>query len=66
MTDVLEVEHETLERRTVCVCRAPPPVDAAMRVVMAKRLFRRGVCREDLFDAGDHAAGGVESPLIER
>lgn len=66
VTDVLANEHATLQGRTAYVCGPPPMVDAAMRVLMAKRLFPRDIYREDFFDASDKAAGGVKSPLIKR
>ena len=66
MTDVLAAEHDTLKGRTAYVCGPPPMVDAAMRVLMAKRLFPRDIYREDFFDASDHASGGLKSPLIKR
>jgi phenol hydroxylase P5 protein len=41
-------------------------VEAALRVLMAKRLFPRDIYREDFFDASDKATGGLKSPLIKR
>lgn len=66
VTDVLAADHETLKGRTAYVCGPPPMVDAAMRVLMAKRLFPRDIYREDFFDASDKASGGLKSPLIKR
>lgn len=66
VTDVLSADHETLKGRVAYVCGPPPMVEAALRVLMAKRLFPRDIYREDFFDAGDKATGGVRSPLIKR
>ena len=41
-------------------------VEAALKTLMGKRLFPRDIYREDFFNEGDKAAGGVRSPLIKR
>jgi phenol hydroxylase P5 protein len=41
-------------------------VEAALKTLMGKRLFPRDIYREDFFNEGDKATGGVRSPLIKR
>jgi phenol hydroxylase P5 protein len=41
-------------------------VDAAMRLLMSRRLFPRDIFREDFFDESHKAAGGLVSPLLKR
>ncbi len=41
-------------------------VEAALKTLMGKRLFPRDIHREDFFNEGDKATGGVRSPLIKR
>ncbi len=41
-------------------------VDAALRALMAKRLFPRDIYSEQFLDEGDKATGGLRSPLIRR
>lgn len=66
VTDVLSADHATLSGYTGYVCGPPPMVEAALKTLMSKRLFPRDIYREDFFDAGDKATGGVRSPLIKR
>ena len=42
----------------------PPMVDAAMRLLMSRRLFPRNIYREDFFDESYKAAGGLASAGI--
>jgi phenol hydroxylase P5 protein len=39
-------------------------VEAALKVLMKRRLFPRDIYREDFYDARDKATGGVRSPLL--
>jgi phenol hydroxylase P5 protein len=41
-------------------------VDAALKLLMRKRLFPRDIYREDFFTEADRASGGVRSPLLKR
>jgi phenol hydroxylase P5 protein len=66
VTDVIEAENETLRGHAGYLCGPPPMVDAALKTLMAKRLFPRDIYREDFFNEGDKATGGVRSPLIKR
>ena len=66
VTDVIEAENETLRGHAGYLCGPPPMVDAALKTLMGKRLFPRDIYREDFFNEGDKAAGGVRSPLIKR
>ncbi|WP_396932092.1 NADH:ubiquinone reductase (Na(+)-transporting) subunit F [Mycolicibacterium sp.] len=66
VTDVLDAELETAARHVAYVCGPPPMVDAAVKMLMRKRLFPRDIFREDFFDASDKATGGVRSPLLKR
>ncbi|WP_377639338.1 NADH:ubiquinone reductase (Na(+)-transporting) subunit F [Oryzobacter terrae] len=66
VTDVIAADHATLTGCTGYLCGPPPMVDAALRTLMGKRLFPRDIHREDFFNEGDKAAGGVRSPLIKR
>jgi phenol hydroxylase P5 protein len=66
VTDVIEAENETLRGYAGYLCGPPPMVDAALKTLMAKRLFPRDIYREDFFNEGDKATGGVRSPLIKR
>ena len=38
--------------------------NAALKLLMRKRLFPKDIYREDFFDASDKATGGVRSPLM--
>jgi phenol hydroxylase P5 protein len=66
VTDVIAAENETLRGHAGYLCGPPPMVDAALKTLMAKRLFPRDIYREDFFNEGDKATGGVRSPLIKR
>lgn len=66
VTAVIETEHDTLRGHAGYLCGPPPMVDAALKTLMGKRLFPRDIYREDFFNEGDKAAGGVRSPLIKR
>lgn len=64
VTDVIAEEFPTCKGHTAYVCGPPPMVEAALKMLMKKRLFPRGIFREDFFDSSDKASGGVRSPLI--
>lgn len=66
VTDVLAAEHETLRGHVGYVCGPPPMVAAALKTLMAKRLFPRDIYREEFLDERDRATGGLRSPLIKR
>ncbi|MER7548107.1 NADH:ubiquinone reductase (Na(+)-transporting) subunit F [Actinomadura sp.] len=66
VTDVLAREMDTCRGHVAYVCGPPPMVEAAIRTLMAKRLFPRDIYREDFFDSADRARGGVRSPLLKR
>ncbi len=66
VTDVLTADHETLRGYQGYVCGPPAMVEAALKALMGKRLFPRDIFREDFFNEGDKATGGVRSPLIKR
>lgn len=65
VTEVLAAEPEQLSGHVAYVCGPPPMVDAALKALMAKRLFPRDVYREEFVNAADRA-GGLRSPLIRR
>ena len=66
VTEVMEAENETLRGCAGYLCGPPPMVEAALKTLMGKRLFPRDIYREDFFNEGDKATGGVRSPLIKR
>jgi phenol hydroxylase P5 protein len=66
VTDVLGEDFERCAGHVGYVCGPPPMVDAAMRLLMGRRLFPRDIYREDFFDESDKASGGLNSPLLKR
>lgn len=66
VTDVLAGDHASLQGYVGYVCGPPPMVEAALKTLMSRRLFPRDIYREDFFNEGDKATGGVRSPLIKR
>jgi len=66
VTDVMAADHATLAGHVAYVCGPPGMVDAALKTLMAKRLFPRDIYREEFLNSGDRAAGAVRSPLIKR
>jgi phenol hydroxylase P5 protein len=66
VTDVLDADFERLQGHVGYVCGPPGMVDAALKLLMRKRLFPRDIFREDFFDEADKAAGGMKSPLLKR
>ncbi len=66
VTEVIEAENATLRGHAGYLCGPPRMVEAALKTLMGKRLFPRDIYREDFFDEGDRATGGVRSPLIKR
>ncbi len=66
VTDVIAADHPTCGSCAGYLCGPPPMVEAALKTLMCKRLFPRDIHREDFFNEGDKATGGVRSPLIKR
>lgn len=64
VTDAVDADFDTCGGHVAYLCGPPPMVDAALKMLMKKRLFPRDIYREDFFDASDNAAGGVRSPLL--
>lgn len=63
VTDALGDEFDTCAGHVAYLSGPPPMVDAALKMLMKKRLFPRDIYREDFFDERDKAAG-VRSPLL--
>ena len=61
VTDVIAADHATLNGCAGYLCGPPPMVEAALKTLMGKRLFPRDIHREDFFNEGDKATGGVRS-----
>lgn len=66
VTDVLAEDFPRCAGHVAYVCGPPGMVDAAMRMLMSRRLFPRDIYREDFFDESHKAAGGIASPLLKR
>jgi phenol hydroxylase P5 protein len=66
VTDVVAEDIPRCAGHVGYVCGPPAMVDAAMRVLMSRRLFPRNIYREDFFDESHKAAGGLVSPLLKR
>ncbi|BCB89515.1 NADH:ubiquinone reductase (Na(+)-transporting) subunit F [Phytohabitans suffuscus] len=66
VTDVLAADFDRCSGHVGYVCGPPPMVDAALKLLMRKRLFPRDIYREDFFSEADRATGGVRSPLLRR
>lgn len=64
VADVVDADFESCRWHTAYVCGPPPMVEAAVKMLMRKRIFPKDVYREDFFDASDKATGGVRSPLL--
>jgi phenol hydroxylase P5 protein len=64
VTAAVDEDFDSCKGHTAYLCGPPPMVEAALKLLMAKRLFPRDIYREDFFDASDKATGGVRSPLI--
>jgi len=65
VTDVIAADHPSLSGCKGYLCGPPLMVEAALKTMMAKRLFPRDIYREEFFNEGDKS-GGVNSPLIKR
>lgn len=65
VTDVIAADHPSLSGCKGYLCGPPLMVEAALKTLMAKRLFPRDIYREEFFNEGDKG-GGVASPLIKR
>ena len=65
VTDVIASDHASLSGCKGYLCGPPLMVEAALKTLMAKRLFPRDIYREEFFNEGDKS-GGVASPLIKR
>jgi phenol hydroxylase P5 protein len=66
VTEVIDEDFDRLHGHVGYVCGPPAMVDAALKLLMRKRLFPRDIFREDFFDEADKAAGGMKSPLLKR
>lgn len=66
VTDVIAADHQRLTGCAGYLCGPPLMVDAALKTLMSRRLFPRDIYREDFFNEGDKAGGGLNSPLIKR
>lgn len=64
VTDAVDEDFDTCGGHVAYLCGPPPMVDAALKMLMKKRLFPRDIYREDFYDASDNATGGVRSPLL--
>jgi len=65
VTDAVDADFETCKGHTAYLCGPPPMVEAALGLLMRKRLFPRDIYREDFFDAADKANdSAIRSPLI--
>lgn len=64
VTDVIAEDFPTLKGHIAYLCGPPPMVEAAMKLLMKKRLFPRDTFREDFFDSSDKETGGLRSPLM--
>ena len=64
MTDAVDADFETCRGNVAYLCGPPPMVEAALKTLMAKRLFPRDIYREDFLDSSDKANGGIRSPLL--
>ncbi len=64
VTDAVDKDFETCSGHVAYLCGPPPMVEAALKTLMAKRLFPRDIYREDFFDSSDKANGGIRSPLL--
>lgn len=64
VTDAVDADFETCAGHVAYLCGPPPMVEAALKMLMKKRLFPRDIYREDFFDNSDKATGGVRSPLL--
>jgi phenol hydroxylase P5 protein len=67
VTDLLDTDLECDRGHVAYICGPPPMVEAALRLLMRKRIFPRDIFREDFLDESDKAKGaGVRSPLLKR
>jgi phenol hydroxylase P5 protein len=66
VTDVVAADYERCGGHAAYVSGPPPMVDAALRVLMKRRLFPRDIYREDFYSEADKAGGGIKSPLLGR
>ena len=66
VTDVVAGEFETCKGHTAYLCGPPPMVEAAVKMLMRKRLFPKDIYREDFFDQRDKVGTRVRSPLLKR
>ena len=66
VTDVIDQQFDRLQGHVSYVCGPPGMVEAAIKLLMRKRLFPRDIFREDFFDESDKQSGGMKSPLLKR
>jgi phenol hydroxylase P5 protein len=63
VTEAASADFDTCRGHVAYVCGPPPMVEAALKMLMSKRLFPRDIYRENFFDAS-HNATGIRSPLL--
>jgi phenol hydroxylase P5 protein len=66
VTDVIAADIPRCAGYVGYVCGPPPMVDAAMRLLMSRRLFPPNIYRPDFYSESHTAAGGLASPLLKR
>ncbi len=66
VTDVIAADHASLGGCKGYLCGPPLMVEAALKTLMAKRLFPRDIYREEFFNESDRSDSAVRSPLIKR
>jgi phenol hydroxylase P5 protein len=66
VTDVVAQDYERCAGHVAYLCGPPPMVDAALRILMQRRLFPRDIYREDFYSEADKAQGAIRSPLLGR
>lgn len=64
VTAAVDADFETCAGHVAYLCGPPPMVEAALKMLMGKRLFPRDIYREDFFDSSDKSGGVVRSPLL--
>lgn len=66
VTDAVADDFATCRGHVAYLCGPPAMVEAAVKVLMRRRLFGRDIYREDFFDQHGSTAKAVRSPLIRR
>lgn len=65
VTDVVAADFSTCRGHVAYLCGPPPMVDAAIKMLVRKRLFPRDIYREDFFDSSDKDTGKALRPLLK-